>query len=112
MDKVKTSDRLALDESYLEEWTKDVKNMQNLQMGKLKVYDPVNNPPHYNNSPAACSCGRRVECIDVTRHYSFNVGNAIKYLWRCDLKGNAIEDLKKAKWYIEDEIAKREKFVC
>jgi len=38
----------------------------------------------------------------------FNLGNAVKYLWRCDLKKDAIEDLKKAKWYIERELAKRE----
>jgi hypothetical protein len=39
----------------------------------------------------------------------FNLGNAIKYAWRADLKNNAIEDLKKAVWYIQREIAKREK---
>ena len=39
----------------------------------------------------------------------FNLGNAIKYIWRCDLKKDAIEDLKKAKWYIEREIQKRTK---
>jgi len=67
----------------------------------------VNHPPHYNNSDAKCSCGRRIECIDVTRHLSFNIGNAMKYLWRCELKGRTLEDLKKAAWYIQDEINKR-----
>jgi hypothetical protein len=38
---------------------------------------------------------------------SFCVGNAIKYLWRADLKGRSIEDLEKARWYIDREIAKR-----
>jgi hypothetical protein len=38
----------------------------------------------------------------------FNLGNALKYIWRCDLKADAIEDLKKARWYIGREIAKRE----
>lgn len=38
---------------------------------------------------------------------SFNVGNAMKYLWRADEKGAPIEDLEKALWYINDEIAKR-----
>lgn len=71
--------------------------------------DNVNHPPHYNNSPAKCECGRRIECIDVTRHMAFNIGNAVKYLWRCELKGNTLEDLKKAAWYIQDEISKREK---
>lgn len=69
--------------------------------------DNINHPPHYNNSQAKCTCGRRIECIDVTRHLSFNIGNAMKYLWRCELKGNILEDLKKAAWYIQDEINKR-----
>ena len=37
----------------------------------------------------------------------FNLGNALKYIWRCDLKKDAIEDLKKARWYIDRELAKR-----
>lgn len=59
------------------------------------------NPSHYKSHPS------KIECIEVTRHMSFNIGNAIKYLWRCDLK-NGLEDLKKAAWYINDEIKKRE----
>jgi hypothetical protein len=39
---------------------------------------------------------------------SFNVGNAVKYLWRCDHKGNALEDLKKARFYVQREIERRE----
>jgi hypothetical protein len=39
----------------------------------------------------------------------FNLGNAVKYIWRSDLKNDAIEDLKKARWYIDREIQKREK---
>jgi len=74
---------------------------------KMQAQDNVNHPPHYNNSPAKCECGRRIECIDITRHHSFNVGNAIKYLWRCDHKGASIEDLRKAIWYIQDEIKER-----
>lgn len=60
------------------------------------------NPTHYRSHPSG------VECIQVTQHMGFNLGNAVKYIWRCDLKHDAIEDLKKAKWYIEKEIAKRE----
>jgi hypothetical protein len=37
----------------------------------------------------------------------FNLGNAIKYIWRADLKNDAIEDLRKAEWYIRREIEKR-----
>lgn len=64
--------------------------------------DMVNHPPHYLASPSG------VECIQVTEHLNFCVGNAVKYLWRCDHK-NGVEDLKKAAWYIEREIKRREK---
>jgi hypothetical protein len=37
---------------------------------------------------------------------NFNLGSALKYIWRADLKGNAIEDLEKAVFYLRDEIAK------
>lgn len=70
--------------------------------------DNVNHPKHYTNSAASCSkCGTGIECIDVTRHMSFNLGNAVKYLWRFNDKGG-LEDLKKARWYLEDEIKQRE----
>lgn len=49
-----------------------------------------------------------VECIEITEHMGFNLGNAVKYIWRADLKADAIEDLKKARWHIEREIQKRE----
>lgn len=70
--------------------------------------DMINHPPHYTNSPAKCECGRTIECIDVTRHMGFSLGNAVKYIWRADLKGAAIEDLRKAEFYIKDEIKRRE----
>lgn len=68
--------------------------------------DNVNHPSHYTKHPSG------VECIDITRHYCFSVGNAIKYLWRAGLKEDSsmsnidkeIEDLKKAIWYINDRI--------
>lgn len=83
--------------------------------------DSVNHPPHYNAHPSG------IECITITEHMNFNIGNAIKYLWRAGLKtpdvrpavqsvssGQTItfyngstkhvEDLKKAVWYINREI--------
>ncbi len=69
--------------------------------------DPVNHPPHYTSHPAKCACGASIECIQITEHMGFNLGNATKYLWRCDLKEDAIEDLQKAVWYISREIARR-----
>ncbi len=65
--------------------------------------DPVNHPKHYNSHPSG------VECITVVEHMSFNIGNAVKYLWRADLKGSTIEDLRKSIWYIQREIDRREK---
>ena len=64
--------------------------------------DPVNHPNHYTNHPSG------IECIQITEHMSFCLGNAVKYIWRADLKNDAIEDLKKARWYIDREIEKRE----
>lgn len=66
-------------------------------------HDPVNHPKHYTAHPSG------IECIEITRHMGFNLGNAMKYIWRADLKDNAIEDLEKAVWYIKDEIEKRKK---
>lgn len=74
-----------------------------LGRGLIKIEnDPVNHPQHYTRHPSG------IECIEITRHMGFNCGNAIKYVWRADLKNNAIEDLKKAVWYLNDEIKKRE----
>jgi len=71
------------------------------------MIDLVNHPPHYKNIPALCNCGKAIECIDITRHMNFNLGNAMKYIWRADYKGNKIQDLQKAIFYLNDEI-KRE----
>lgn len=66
----------------------------------------VSHPEHYTSHPSG------IECIEITRHYCFAIGNAIKYLWRAGLKKDVsltdnqkeIEDLKKAIWYIKDRI--------
>ena len=63
--------------------------------------DKVNHPKHYTSHPSG------VECIQITEHMGFCLGNAIKYLWRADLKEDAIEDLRKARWYITREIERR-----
>jgi hypothetical protein len=61
----------------------------------------VNHPEHYNMHPSG------VECIDVVESMPFNIGNAIKYLWRADLKGDWREDYSKAIWYIQREMYRR-----
>lgn len=75
-----------------------------------KVDSRVEHPSYYNAHPSG------VECIDIVRHYNFNVGNVIKYLWRHGLKreegmnnkAKALEDLRKARFYLDDEIKKME----
>ena len=67
-----------------------------------RVPDPVNHPTHYTSHPSG------VECIVVTEHMSFCVGNAVKYLWRAGKKGPVLEDLRKARWYIDREIVRQE----
>ena len=64
--------------------------------------DMVNSPKHYTSHSSG------VECIDVTENFGFCLGNAIKYIWRSDLKGNKVRDLEKAVWYIKREISKIE----
>lgn len=63
--------------------------------------DAVNHPAHYTAHPSG------VECIAIVEHMGFCLGNAIKYIWRADLKGNVIEDLRKARFYIDREIERR-----
>lgn len=74
-------------------------------------HDAVNHPKHYTSHPSG------VECIEITRHYCFSIGNAIKYLWRAGLKAEQgmedkqkeIQDLEKAIWYINDRIKQLKK---
>lgn len=62
----------------------------------------VNHPKHYQNI-------KGIECIDVVEQMNFNLGNAVKYIWRADEKGNPIQDLEKAVWYLQREIERRKK---
>lgn len=62
--------------------------------------DNVNSPTHYNKG--------NIEVIEVIEDWklNFNLGNAIKYIARCEYKENKKQDLEKAKWYIERELQK------
>ena len=63
--------------------------------------DNVNHPAHYLAHPSG------IEVIQITEHLNFCLGNAVKYILRADHKGKPIEDLNKARWYIEREITRR-----
>jgi hypothetical protein len=66
-------------------------------------FDAVNHPKHYTKHPSG------VECIQITEHMNFCKGNAVKYIWRAGEKSNEIEDLEKARWYLDREIARLKK---
>lgn len=66
--------------------------------------DRVNHPSHYTTHPSG------IECIDVVEHMGFNLGNAVKYVWRAGRKtADPVEDLEKARWYLDREIARLKK---
>lgn len=65
--------------------------------------ETVNHPRHYSTHK------KGIECIGVVRLQPFNTGNSLKYVWRHQFKGHPLVDLKKAIWYINDELAQLEK---
>lgn len=70
----------------------------------MSTYDPVNNPAHYEQGP--------FECIDLTELYDFCLGNVIKYVWRQPFKGNPVEDLRKAEWYMDHTLNRNGRGHC
>ena len=64
--------------------------------------EKIDHPPHYKAHPSG------IEAIQVCEGFNFNLGCAIKYIWRAGLKGDVLEDLKKGRWYIDREIARIE----
>lgn len=71
--------------------------------------EKVEHPKHYNQGDITCpQCLASIECIDIAKSFGFHLGNVIKYLWRHEDK-EALIDLKKAKWYLDDYIRLQEK---
>ena len=89
---------------------KKVKKTSPAVAPQKKVDSRVEHPSYYNAHPSG------VECIDIVRHYNFNVGNVIQYLWRHGLKreegmnnkAKALKDLRQARFYLDDEIKRLE----
>lgn len=86
-----------------EEYAKNMRQKMGMDGGVFGCHipldaDKVNHPKHYNSHPSG------IECIQVTEYMGFNLGNAVKYIWRADLKGDRLEDLKKAEFYVKREI--------
>lgn len=91
-------------ETYFDAPQETPESIKSKGYAKLReaIKDNVNFPDHYMAHPSG------IECIEIVEHMNFCLGNAIKYLWRSGLKGDAIEDLQKAVWYINREIKRRE----
>ena len=92
--------------AYLRAWNHDEPKQAAEQATEQATEpDPVDHPKHYVSHPSGA------ECIEIAEHMNFCLGNAIKYIWRADLKGRALEDLRKARWYVDREILRRERFL-
>lgn len=98
---------VSTDEYYWQAFEEVTPDVVDTYRERDKVHEGlISHPLHYNQHPSG------IECIEIARHYCFDIGNAIKYLWRAGLKqevgksdvAKEIEDLKKAKWYIDDRI--------
>ena len=117
----KRDNYLMNDSNKVEE--KENPNITNFDTSKVdylpgsdnSIIDKHVNPDHYKSHPSG------VECIEIARHYVFSIGNVFKYIWRAGLKKDEglsdidkeIEDLEKAKWYLEDRIKElKEKKEC
>ena len=99
-------DSLNLTDEEKENLKKNLEEFYSKPLHNFYYDANVGKPAHYNSHPSG------IECIEITRHYCFSIGNAIKYLWRAGLKKEQgktnrqkeIEDLQKAIWYINDRI--------
>jgi len=89
----------------MEEWQEELKVLKyqlnenvEIQLGE----DVVKHPSHYTAHPSG------IEVIEITKHESFLRGNIIKYVLRAPYKGNELQDLKKARQYLDWEIEQKE----
>jgi hypothetical protein len=75
--------------------------LKSAQVDAASVDDPINHPSHYTAGG--------VEVIDAIEAWelNFRLANVVKYVARADRKGNPLDDLRKARWYLEREIQKR-----
>ena len=73
--------------------------MQSSQDAQIEMFDAVEHPAHYKVGG--------IETIDFieAKKLNYNIGNVVKYLTRADYKGNKLEDLRKAQWYLTREIS-------
>lgn len=75
-------------------------------------HDDVNHPRWYTDVPFTCACGKTVEPLTISQHLSFSLGSVIKYCVRAGVKheaDNGVQDLEKARYYIDTEIKLRKR---
>jgi hypothetical protein len=85
------------DTPFYKEQMAKIANPPEEEVNDLARYKDTINPAHYKAHPSG------IECIQITEHMNFNLGNAFKYIWRADMKGGR-EDLEKAIWYLQREL--------
>ena len=91
-------------DAYLSDKLSDFTFVKSPAQAEPPEHDPVSNPAHYTWHPSG------VEQIEISEHMTYNLGTAIKYIWRCHHKGKTIEDLEKAIFLLAREIKRIEDF--
>ena len=72
----------------------------------MNTEDKINHPKHYGGKDNPYETIKVIEAWGLDKN--FNLGNAVKYISRADKKESNVEDLKKARWYLDREIQKLE----
>ena len=100
---------MAMQEAHAYEHEEAVrKALQDLATKQTVAEDVVNSPSHYNSG--GIECIQAIEAsMELEAFQGYLKGNTLKYLWRMSYKGKALEDCKKAQWYLNKLISTLEK---
>lgn len=88
---------MSIDKALPREWDDASKLIEEY---KVMQEDVVNKPHHYNTGSIECIDAIK-EAMEPEQFQGYLKGNCIKYLWRYEYKGKPVEDLRKARWYLE-----------
>jgi hypothetical protein len=87
---------------------KEVRDALNEEVVGGDAVDVVNSPPHYKTGGIEAIEGIEAS-MGPEAYAGYLKGNIMKYMWRYERKGKPIEDLKKARWYLDRLIGLRER---
>jgi hypothetical protein len=87
---------------------KEIRDALNHEVVSDEVVDVVNSPPHYKTGGIEAIEGIEAS-MGPEAYAGYLKGNIMKYMWRYERKGKPIEDLKKARWYLDRLIGLRER---